>query len=117
VLDNANDPGHDYGYGQVQYPLRFWKVIATVSEEDDQPRLLSYGFILDQRGPVERFGLEALDFGRFATFQVSLPEITGTAGVEFPQIMVDADTKQGVVAEREPYEINDLEKILLRKSA
>jgi endonuclease G, mitochondrial len=91
VLDNQNDPEQNYGFGFVQYPLRFWKVIAGVSIEGGQSKVRAYGFVFDQSGPVERFGLEAINFSPFKSYQRSLAAISNLTGVLFPQILLDAD--------------------------
>jgi endonuclease G len=111
VLDNDNDPTHDFGLGVIQYPLRFWKVIAAVSRDSGQDELLAYGFILDQGPVVNRFGIEALDFGRLRRRQVSLEEISRQTGVAFPQILLDADTRRGVP---NPVEIRNREDLEIR---
>jgi endonuclease G len=111
VLDNDNDPGRDFGSGEVQYPLRFWKVVAAVNEQDG---LQAWGFVFDQSGPIDRFGLEALDFSRFERFQLSLDAISEMTGVEFPSIIREADVMAGF-NERVP--VRDLADVRLQKVA
>ena len=71
VLDE-DDPAADFGEGFVQYPLRFWKVMAV-----SVPRrgLQAFGFVLNQQEVVDRFGLETFALGRFQRYQVLLREV------------------------------------------
>jgi endonuclease G len=109
VLDNDHDPSRDFGLGPVQYPLKFWKVIAAVSEEEG---LQSWGFLFDQSAPIERFGIEALDFTPFKRFQLSLAAITQLTGVEFPDVLINADVLGGF-DERIP--VRDLTEVRLKR--
>jgi endonuclease G, mitochondrial len=84
-----DDPRRNFGSGSVQYPLRFWKVIAATSSDDDQ--LYVFGFLLDQSEQVRRFGIEALVFPTFRRQQMRLGAISALAGVTFPQVLLDAD--------------------------
>jgi endonuclease G len=114
VLDNANDPKHDYGTGDVQYPLRFWKVVAAVSRDRGAPELVACGFLFDQSGPIERLGLERIDFSKFRRYQVSLKSITKLTGVVFPQVLHDADPLRNAPAVDERLELNALDDVRLR---
>ena len=87
VLDNENDDIYDWGLGDVQIPMKFWKVVTLL--EDDH--LTAYGFVLDQTQAFEDLGFERLDFGRFKTFQKPLADISELSGVEFDQVLLTAD--------------------------
>ena len=112
VLDNAKDPKRDYGHGEIQYPLRFWKVIAAVSQDDGQ--LSAYGFVLDQIGPIDKFGLEAMNFAPYKKYQASLAEISKLTGVKFPQVLLDADVLGG--SGPQSHEVKDLSDVHLRRA-
>jgi len=114
VLDNANDPSKNYGEGSVQYPLRFWKVVAAVTRAQGPKKLQVCGFLFDQSGPIDRFGLEAIDFSPFGSFQVSLQRITDLTGVEFPKILRDNDAMAGVQP-NERLRIESLDKVRLKR--
>jgi endonuclease G len=90
VLDNGNDPVEDFGLGEIQYPLKFWKVIAVLDEDG---KLYSYGFLLDQTNVVKKFGLglERLDFKLFKKQQISVREITKLTDVKFDKQVYDSD--------------------------
>ncbi len=76
-------------YNDIYYPTRFWKVVATIDEDEG---LLAYGFILDQTKVIDRRGLEAkFDFSKFKYQQVSLKAIEDEAGVTFPNVLKQAD--------------------------
>ncbi len=106
-----NDPSQDYGYGLIQYPLRFWKVITCAEEVGGKPSLLAYGFLLDQSGPVKRFGIEAMEFGRFRAFQVALTTITGLTGVAFDKLLLAADVLAGQDAADERIPLEKFEQV------
>ncbi|MBC8034713.1 MAG: DNA/RNA non-specific endonuclease, partial [Chitinophagaceae bacterium] len=79
----------DRMYNGIYYPVKFWKVIAAIDEEEG---LLAYGFILDQSKVVDRRGLEArFDFSEFRNQQVSLKKIEEEAGIIFPKVLKEAD--------------------------
>jgi len=89
----AEDPSHDFGGGvRVKYPLGFWKVIAV--PEDDGSRhgiLRAYGFVLEQKAAIKKFGLEAFDVAEFEPYQRALTEIAGKTGVELDPAVASAD--------------------------
>jgi endonuclease G len=90
----ADDPKADFGLGPVQYPIKFWKIVAVaVPGAQGGKELQVFGFVLSQKDVVDDFGIEAFRPGRFAQYQVSLPEITDLTGVTFAQMLHDADTK------------------------
>ena len=111
VLD-GDDPEQDYGYGIIQYPLKFWKVIAGVSEDDGQ--LVAYGFVLDQSAQVKRYGIEGMNVGKFSRNQVALTEIASMTGVVFPKELLDADVLKSDNGERVSIEVRDLSDVRIR---
>lgn len=91
----GDDPSKDFGRGEIQYPLRFWKVVCVVEKGPGGPALKAYGFILNQRAVVDRFGIERFGPGRFKRYQVSLAEIARDAGIVFDDVVLAADTFAG----------------------
>lgn len=94
VLD-PRDPSHDFGLGDVKYPLQFWKVVAVPATVAGQRRLAVYGFLLSQADVVEKFGIEVFRPGEFKKLQVPLSHITELTGVVFAQSLHDADPLAG----------------------
>lgn len=90
-----NDPSADFGRGEIQYPLRFYKIVCVADELDDAKELRVFGFILDQKDVVERFGIERFGPGRFRRFQVALKEIEAAAGIILDPALHNADTFTG----------------------
>ncbi len=90
VLD-AHDSEHDWGYGPIQVPMKYWKVVIA----DEEDGLGAYGFMLDQTAAFDDLGFERLNFGYFNNYQVPLARIAEDAGVRFPQIVEDADVMAG----------------------
>ena len=88
----ANDPAKDFGLGNIQYPLRFWKVVCVVDGTGEGRRLRAHGFILDQQSVVDRFGIERFDAGRFRRYQRSLTDIAAAARLVFDPALLAADT-------------------------
>jgi endonuclease G len=88
ILDNENDPVATFNEVQIQYPLKFWKIVVA-NDADQGP--VSYGFILDQSNVVNKFGLETLDFSRFKKYQVTIQKITELTGVVFDSKLYDTD--------------------------
>ena len=94
VLDDR-DPSKDFGFGEIRYPLRFWKVIAVPTTQDGSRKLTVFGFVLSQRDVVRKFGIEVFRPGRFKKYQMSLAKITEMTGVEFHRRLHDADVMAG----------------------
>lgn len=90
VLDNDNDPVEDFGFGEIQYPLKFWKVVVVL---DEAGKLNSFGFLLDQTNVVKKFGLglERLDFKMFKKQQLTVREITKLTDIKFDKQIYDSD--------------------------
>jgi endonuclease G len=94
----AKDPSADFGAGRIQYPLRFWKVIAVLVSKNGTKKLRVFGFVLSQRTVVRKFGIEVFRAGRFQKYQMSLAEISKLSGVTFAKSLHKADTMQGDAA-------------------
>jgi endonuclease G len=113
VLNNDNDPVENFGLGNIQYPLKFWKVICVVDKVDGP---ISYGFLLDQSDVVEQFGLgkEKLSFKSFKKQQIRLSKITELTGVVFDDELYNADvlknnTEEGDEAVLEYENVEDIQ--------
>lgn len=114
ILNNKKDIKHDFGGGEMRVPVRFWKVLLVTEDASTaKPRLRAYGFILDQRGAIAKFGLEKFSPGDFETFQVRLADITAEAGVTFDKKVTGADAMAGAPDEARRIRIDTLDKIRL----
>ena len=70
-------------FPKIQYPVRFWKVVAAV---DANGKLFATAYILDQSGVIDQFGIEAareIPFGPYKTFQTTIAEIERETGLTF----------------------------------
>lgn len=88
-----SDPSADFGAGPIQYPVRFWKVIAVVNNSKGKRKLTTYGFVFDQSDVVKTFGIEFTP-GVFGRYQKKLSEITVLTGVVFDSSLLDAHAKK-----------------------
>ena len=88
-----SDPSADFGAGPIQYPVKFWKVIAVVNNSRGKRKLTTHGFVFDQTDVVTAFGIEFTP-GVFGRYQKKLLEITALTGVVFDQSLLDADAKK-----------------------
>ncbi len=88
---SRQDPLHDFGLGEIKYPLRFWKVVAVAVTRNGNRELGAFGFLLSQRDVVKKFGIETFQPGKFKKYQVSLQKITASTGVEFDAVLHAAD--------------------------
>ena len=88
-----NDPKADFGEGPIQYPVKFWKVIAVVNGTGSKRKLTTYGFVFDQTDVVTKFGIE-FTAGAFAQYQKKLSEITALSDVVFDKMLRDVDDKK-----------------------
>ena len=95
VLDNITDPIAEINGVNIQYPLKFWKIIVAIDEQEGP---VSYGFILDQSDVVndQGIGLERLDFSAFNAQQATIRAITSLTGVVFDQKVYDTDALNAV---------------------
>lgn len=85
----------DFGRGAVVYPLKFWKVVVVPNSTARTPTLAAYGFVFDQSRAIRQFGLgteESLALPMFSRQSRPLTDIMELAGVEFPEIVLAADT-------------------------
>ncbi len=88
----ADDPTANFGTGSIQYPVKFWKVVAvSVSDPQGGRSLRTYGFILSQADVVDKFGIE-FAVGQYGRYQQPLAEIAIQAGIVFDKLLLDADT-------------------------
>ena len=68
-------------FPKVQYPVRFWKVLATL---DGNGKLFATAYILDQSEVIAKYGIEeAVPYGAYKTFQVSVAEVERLTGLAF----------------------------------
>ena len=114
ILNNAQDINHDFGGGMMRVPVRFWKILLVTEDANtSHPKLRAYGFVLDQRPAIKKFGLEKFSPGDMETFQVAIGDITSDSGVVFPKAVRDADAMAGAPDEARRVRIDTLEKIRL----
>ena len=99
VLNNDKDKAYDWGYGPIQIPMKFWKVVLAVEAD----ALSSYGFLLDQTQAFRDLGFERLNFGQFEKYQVPIADIAALAGVDFDDIVLSKD----VLAGKSSVKLND----------
>lgn len=80
VLD-ASDPVWKK-FPTVQYPVKFWKVVAAVRADG---QLMSSAYLLDQSDVIARYGIEGLagPLTPFKTFQVPVAEVERITGLTF----------------------------------
>ena len=82
-----DDPVYER-FPAIQYPVRFWKVIAAPMPDG---RLSATGYIRDQSQAIADHGIEAVaPFGNFNNFQVPLREIE-----ELTQLRFEAEGLDG----------------------
>ena len=78
-----DDPTWD-AFPKIQYPVRFWKVVAAV---DANGKLFATAYILDQSGVIDQFGIEEaareIPFGAYKTFQTTIAEVERETGLTF----------------------------------
>jgi endonuclease G len=75
VLDEG-----DPEYKDIQYPVRFWKVVVAL---DDARKLIATAYIASQADVIAKHGIEASPFGAFLNFQTSVAEIERLTGLTF----------------------------------
>jgi DNA/RNA endonuclease G (NUC1) len=98
----------------MKVPARFWKVlIVTEDAGTSHPALRAYGFVLDQRPAIKKYGLEKFSPGDMETYQVALGDISDDSGVTFDKKLRDADAMAGAPDEARRIRIDALEKIRL----
>lgn len=65
----------DPEYKKIQYPLRYWKVVAALNASGN---LFATAYLASQEEVIAKFGIEAapeVPFGPYKTFQVPIAEI------------------------------------------
>jgi endonuclease G len=72
----------DPEYKNIQYPLRYWKVVAAVNSKG---ALFATAFIASQEEVIDEFGIEVTEvpIGPFKTFQTKISEIERLTGLTF----------------------------------
>lgn len=111
-----NDPFKDFGVGvDIQVPIGFWKIVIVVEEVDGERALRAYGFTLSQQRAIDEFGWEGrFRVGQFDEQQASLSGITELTGVQFPDILHEADPLALVMEEGARRPLTNLNDIDLR---
>ena len=77
-----DDPVYEK-FPKIQYPARFWKVVAALTAQN---KLFATAYILDQTDVIAQFGLKeaaAIPFTAFKTFQVKIAEVERLTGLIF----------------------------------
>lgn len=78
-----DDPVYDR-FPKIQYPVRYWKVVATKASEAPNAGLFATAYLLDQSEAIAKYGLEAdLPFAAFKTYQTPISEIERLTGLSF----------------------------------
>jgi endonuclease G len=72
----------DPDYREIQYPLRYWKVVAAVNASN---KLFATAYIASQAEVIDQFGIEVTEvpFGPYKTFQTKIAEIERLTGLSF----------------------------------
>ena len=81
ILDE-DDPVYK-AFPKIQYPVRFWKVVSTLTHDGT---LFATAYLLDQSDVIAQFGIESTEeipFGAYKTFQVKIAEISRLTGLTF----------------------------------
>jgi endonuclease G len=84
----------DLGKGPVRVPRTFWKVVVVTAPADAKTRIQSFGFLLDQKDLLDKFGIEFAP-GRFARYRAALSDITNASGVLFDKAIIAAEAPLG----------------------
>lgn len=81
ILDE-DDPVYDK-FPKIQYPVRYWKVVAAVNAAGT---LFATAYLLDQSDVIAEYGIEAAPetpFSPYKTFQVTIAEVERLTGLSF----------------------------------
>jgi endonuclease G len=72
----------DPEYRKIQYPLRFWKVVAAINSKKE---LFATAYMASQEEVIAQFGIEVTEvpFGAYKTFQTKITEIERLTGLTF----------------------------------
>ncbi|MBL0884078.1 MAG: DNA/RNA non-specific endonuclease [Chitinophagaceae bacterium] len=79
-------------YKSIQIPMSFYKVVCWLS---DKKELKTTAFILSQEDLVEDISFEQLDIDQnieFQPYQVSIKQLQKLTGLQFSDVIVEADT-------------------------
>ncbi len=79
----AEDDPSWKAFPKIQYPVRFWKLVAAVNAGG---KLFATAYILDQSEVIDEYGIEearTVPFGPFKTFQTMIAEIERETGLTF----------------------------------
>lgn len=74
-----DDPAWDR-FPDIAYPRRFWKVCVARTSEG-QP--FATAFLLDQSAAISEYGIEAVPFAPYQTFQLPVKEVERLTGLRF----------------------------------
>jgi endonuclease G len=85
-----DDPDVDLGHGPVKIPRRFWKVVVVKAPGPKKSVLQAYGFVLDQKELLDKFGIEFAP-GRFSRYRAALRDISTASGVQFDKALLDSE--------------------------
>jgi endonuclease G, mitochondrial len=72
----------DPEYRKIQYPLRFWKVVAAINSKK---QLFATAYMASQEDVIKQFGIEVTEvpFGAYKTYQTKISEIERLTGLIF----------------------------------
>jgi DNA/RNA endonuclease G (NUC1) len=84
-----NDPIYTWGFGDVQIPMKYWKVVITV----ENGKLCAYGLVLDQTQAFKDLGFERMNLGKFKEYETAIKDIEKLAGLVLDTQVVAADQK------------------------
>jgi endonuclease G len=81
----------DPEYRKLQYPLRFWKVVAALTSEG---KMFATAYMASQEDVIKQFGIEVTEvpFGSYKTYQTKIAEIERLTGLAFVCGADDKDT-------------------------
>lgn len=99
-----DDPTWD-GFPKIQYPRRFWKVVAAINSQN---MLVATAYILDQTDVIGEHGIapkELIDdpFGGYKTFQVRISEVERLTQLSFK---FGPDNAKKPLSQRDPLILN-----------
>jgi endonuclease G len=72
----------DPEYRKIQYPLRFWKVVAAINSKKE---MFATAYMAGQEDVIKQFGIEVTEvpFGAYKTYQTKISEIERLTGLAF----------------------------------
>ncbi len=93
----ADDPVYAR-FADIQYPVRFWKVLAALGDDN---QVYATAYLLDQSDAIKQHGLATPPFGAFRTFQVTVAEIERLTQLRFQG--ADTGGQPLLLRERDPF--------------